>query len=84
MGTSITTATIPRGWRLALTGSLRVHLEATLTPRGWERQRRGQADLTAPVLTPLLRPQPVGPPRATNLPLHQRRVAKLSPRRRGR
>ena len=40
-------------------------------------------DLTAPALTPLLCPRLVGPPRATNLPLHQRLVAKLSPRRRG-
>jgi hypothetical protein len=56
VGTTMMIATIPRGWRLALTGSSRVRLEATPTPRGWERQRRGRADLTALVLTPLLRP----------------------------
>jgi len=41
VGTAMTTATIPKGWRLALTGSSRARLEATSTPRGWEHQRRG-------------------------------------------
>ena len=82
--TAMTIATTPRGWRLISTASLKVYLEATSTPRGQERQRRGQADLTAPALTPLPRPRQVRPSRTTNLPLHQRRVAGLSPRRRGR
>jgi len=46
------TATTPRGWRLASTGSSRVRLEATSTPHGWKHQRRDQVDLTALVTTP--------------------------------
>jgi len=80
----MTTATTPRGWRLALIGSLRVRFEATSTPRGRERQSRGQADLTTPALTPLPRLRQVGPSRTPNLLLHQWRGARLSPRRRGR
>jgi len=81
--TATTTATTPRGWRLASTGSSRVRLEAASTPRGWERQKRGQADLTAAVLTPLPRLRQARLSRTPNIPLHQRRVAGLSPRRRG-
>jgi len=80
VGTAMMIATIPRGWRLALTGSSRVHLEATPMPRGRECQRRGQADLTAPAMTLLLHLRRVEPSRVLNLPLHQRRVARLSPR----
>ena len=64
-------------------------LEATPTPRGWEHQRRGQVGLlrgnrgsrplAAPVLTPLPRMRKVGPSRAPNLPLRQRRATGLSP-----
>jgi hypothetical protein len=82
--TAMTTATTPMGWRLASTGSSRARLEATSTPRGRERQRRGQTDLTAPALTPLPRMRQVGLSRTTNLPLFQRRVVGLSPRRWGR
>jgi len=77
-------AMTPRGWHLASTGSSRVRLEATSTPPEREHQRRGQADLTAPALTPLPRLRQVERSHPTNLPLHQRRVAGLSPRRRGR
>ena len=79
-----TTATTLRGWRLASTGSSRVRLKATSTPRGREHQKKGQAGLTTPVLTPLPRLRKVGPSRAPNLPLRQRQAAGLSPRRRGR
>ena len=79
---AMTTATTPRGWRLVSTGSSRVCLAVMSTPRGRERQRRGQADLTAPALTRLPRLRQVGPPHTPNLPLHRRRVAGLSPRRR--
>ena len=76
------TVMTPRGWRLASTGCSRVRLEVTSTPAGREHKRRGQADLTAPALTPLQRLRQVEPSRPTNLPLHQKRVAGLSPRRR--
>jgi len=59
-------------------------LEATPTPPEREHKRRGQAGLTAPALTPLPRLHQVRPSRPTNFPLHQRRVAGISPRRRGR
>jgi len=81
---AMTTAMTPREWRLALTGSSRVRLEATSTPRGRVHRKRGQAGLTAPVLTPLPCLHKVRPSRAPNLPLRQRRAARLSPRRRGR
>ena len=89
-----TRVTTPRGWHLASTGSSRARLEATPTPRGWEHQKRGQAGLlkgnrgsrplAAPVLIPLPRLRRVGPSRAPNLPLLQRRATGLSPRRRAR
>jgi len=50
--TATTTAMTPRGWRLVSIGSSRVRLEATSAPHGWEHQRRCQADLIDPVLTP--------------------------------
>jgi len=75
-----TTVMTPRGWRLASTGSSRVRLDAMSTSRGREHQKRGQAGLTAPVLTPLPRLRKVGPSRTPNLPLRQRRAAGLSPR----
>jgi len=77
---AMTTATTLRGWRLVSIGSSRVRLEAMSTSHRWGRQRRGQADLTDPALTLLLRLRQVGPPRILNLPLHQRRVAGISPR----
>jgi len=80
----MTTATTLRGWRLVSTGSSRVRHEAMSTSHGRGHQRRGQVDLTTPALTILLRLRQVGPPRILNLPLHQRRVAGLSPRQRGR
>jgi len=82
--TAMMTAMTPRGWRLASTGSSRVHLEVTSTPPGRGHTRSGQADLTAPALTPHPRLRQVGPSRPTNLPLHQKRVAGLSPGRGGR
>ena len=75
------TATIPRGWRLALIGSSRVHLELISTLLGRKLRRRLQADPTARALTPLSRLRPVMSPRAL-LPC-PRRVAMLGPRRRG-
>ena len=50
------TATTPRGWRHALTGSSRVRLEAASTPSGRRFQRRVRAGLSALGPTPLLRP----------------------------
>jgi len=88
------TVTTPRGWRLSSTGSSKARLEATSTPRGRERQRRGQVGLlkgnrgSHPPATHALTPLPclrkVGPSRAPNLLLRQRRATGLSPRRRGR
>jgi len=78
-----TTATTLRGWRLTSTGSSKARLEVTSTPREREHQKRCQAGITAPVLTPLPCLRKVGPSRAPNLPPRQRRTAELSPRRRG-
>jgi len=83
-GIAATIARTPRGWRLASIGSSRVRLGATSMPHGRERRRRGQADFTAPVLTPILCPRPVRPPRTPDPLVRQRQVARLSPRRRGR
>jgi len=56
MMTTTRAAMILRGWRLALTGSSRVRLEATSTSLGRKLQWRVRADLIALGPTPLLRP----------------------------
>jgi len=82
-GTVMMIATTTRGWHLASTGSSRVRLEAVSTPPEQGHKRWGQADLTALVLTPLPCLCQVRTSRPTDLPLRQRRVVGLSPRRRG-
>ena len=89
-----TIATIRREWRPVSTGSSRVRLVPTPMPHKREHQKRdqvgllrgsrGSRPLTAPVLTSLPRRLKVGPSRAPNLPLRQRRATGPSPSRWGR